>query len=161
MTKHRKIRLYSILWVVSHSSSPFKNHAWRLSFFKIYLHYWLSFINGAFIASSGTWKAVKVDRRPLNQTALSTIHLMLIAASLPTPMQGQGYPCRPLATHALFGISINECTLGSSGLTRWVCRGSPVSVAVQGRVDARPTALRPPNLLTIGGKGHLHHHLWK
>lgn len=30
MTKHRKTRLDRILWVVSHSSSPFKNHAWRL-----------------------------------------------------------------------------------------------------------------------------------
>lgn len=56
-----------------------------------------------------------MDRSPLSQTALSTIHLMFIAASLPTPVQGQGCPCQPPATHALFGISINESTLGSSG----------------------------------------------
>lgn len=57
---------------------------------------------------------MKVNRRLLSQTALSAIHLMRIAA-LPTPTQGQGCPCQPLATHALFGININECMLGSSG----------------------------------------------
>lgn len=39
-------------------------------------------MDGAFVASSGTWKAVKVDGRLLSQRALSIIHLMLIAASL-------------------------------------------------------------------------------
>lgn len=72
-------------------------------------------MDGAFGASSGTWKAVKVDQRPRSQTALSIIHLMLIAASLPAPMQGRGCLRQPPATHALFGISINECTLGSCG----------------------------------------------
>lgn len=83
----------------------------------MYLHYWLSCINGAFVASSGTWKAAKVDRRPLSRTALSTIHLMLIAASL-CQLQCRdklSCLCQLPATHALFGISIRECTLGSCG----------------------------------------------
>lgn len=53
----------------------------------IYLHYWLAYTVGDSIASSGTWKATKVDRRPLSQVALSTIHQLLRAASL--PIQGR------------------------------------------------------------------------
>lgn len=72
-------------------------------------------MDGAFVASSGTWKAVKVDQRPLSQIALSIIHLCF---SPPTPMQGRGCLRQPPAAHALFGISIDECTLGSCGPDR-------------------------------------------
>lgn len=114
---------------------------------EVYLHYWLSFINGVFVASSGTWKAMKVDRRPLSQTALSAIHLMCIAASLPTPPQGQGCPCRPLATHALFGISINECTLGSSGSDQMGSAGEAPSLWL--RKEGRMQGPLPSGLLTF------------
>lgn len=82
--------------------------------------------------------------------------------SLPTPTQGRSRPCQPPAAHALFGISIRECTLGSCGPDQMgVCRESAICGAVRRRRDARST-LRPPNLLlALDGKGRLHPHLWK
>lgn len=106
---------------------PFSKPHLEASFWT-YLHYWLSFINGAFVASSGTWKAAPVDRRPLGQTALSTN--VYCCFSLPTPTQGRSCPCQPPAAHALFGISISECTLGSCGSDQMGSAGKAPSVGL-------------------------------
>lgn len=159
MTKHRETRRPHPV-VLSHSSSPLRTALRGIAF---YLFTLLAFFYG--------WSFCSLIRNlesresgPKAAEPKSTFHHSPNAYccfSLPTPVQGRGCLCQPPATHALFGISINECTLGSCGPDQV---GSPGEVPFLGlweQGDSRST-LRPSNLLLVqDGKGRRHHHLWK
>lgn len=103
---------------------------------------------------------MKVDPRSLSQTALSAIHLMRIAASLPTPPQGQGCPRQPLATHALFGISIMSVCWAAVDRARGGLQGKHHLCGCGREGGCKARCPQASDLLALSGKGHLHH-LWK
>lgn len=136
-----------------------KPHA--VALFPIYLHYWLASTAGDSVASSGTGKATKVIRRPLGQIAFSTIHQLLLAASL--PIRGRTGLSLQLHTPYLVSASM-RIDWAPTGPTRWVCWEGSISGTRAGKGDASPTLRLPvfwftmkkvPRNTIIFGKEHV------
>lgn len=114
-------------------------------------------MDGAFVASSGTWKATGVERsliikQPFNHS------LNCCSFFLGTTRQGLGCPWQTPAAHALFGISIDSLHWAAGGLVRRdLSRKSHLFLGC-GRKDGRVN-YQPPSQLPPGS--HWLHHLWK
>ena len=118
--------------MASHSSSPLKNYAWKLSFGFIYI---IGFLCGwsfcSLIRNLESCESGLKASEP--NSTFSHPPNAYCRFSLPTPTQARGCPCQPPAAHALFGISINECTLGSCGSDQMGSRGSAISGAMEAK----------------------------
>lgn len=117
------------------------------------------------VASSGTWKATKVDWRPLCQTALSTVHQLLIAASLPI----RGRTGLSLQLHMPYLVS-------ASMRTHWALRPDQMGLLRKLHLwdwgeerDTSPTHRLPTfswftrvkgDVIIIFGNEHVSQHTW-
>lgn len=156
MTKHRKIRFKCVLWVALHSSPTSANHAWRLGFLFTLLVFCR---DGAFAASSGTWKATGVEEglvsnSPFNHSPEQLLQLLPDSYKAGTGLSLTDTSCTCPIWYKHWQYTLGSWRPDKMG-SEW--EAPPTSWAVKGEIGG--SNHRPPSQLLPGS--HLLHHLWK